>query len=97
MRGVDAIDAGCDQAKGEAAVEKLRKAGLDVQFLKLDVTNKKDYAQAAEFLDKNFGKLDILINNAGISADGLAGTSVSATKEQSLRNTFETNFLLRSP
>jgi len=91
-KGVTVVMAARDQAKGEAAVEKLKKVGLDVQFLKLDVTNKKDYAQAAEFLEKNFGKLNILINNAGISADGLAGTSVSTTKEQSLRNTFETNF-----
>ena len=76
--GVIVVLAARDRAKGEAAVEKLKKEGLDVQFLKLDVTNKKDYAEAAAFLEKNFGKLDILINNAGISADGLAGTSVSA-------------------
>jgi NAD(P)-dependent dehydrogenase (short-subunit alcohol dehydrogenase family) len=81
-----------DEAKGAAAAEKLKSEGLDARFLKLDVTNKKDYAGAVEYLEKNFGKLDILINNAGISADGLAGTNVSATTEQSLRSTFETNF-----
>jgi NAD(P)-dependent dehydrogenase (short-subunit alcohol dehydrogenase family) len=90
--GVTVVLAARDQAKGEAAAEKLAKEGLDVRFLKLDVTDKKDYANAVAFLDKNFGKLDILINNAGISADGLSGTSVSATTEKSLRDTFETNF-----
>ncbi len=90
--GVTVVLAARDQAKGEAAAEKLKQEGLDVQFLKLDVTKKEDYTKAAAFLDKNFGKLDILINNAGVSADGLAGTSVSATTEQSLQRTFETNF-----
>ncbi len=90
--GITVVLAARDQAKGESAAEKLKAEGLDVRFLKLDVTNKKDYADAAAYLEKNFGKLDILINNAGISADGLAGTNVSATTEQSLRTTFETNF-----
>ena len=90
--GITVVLAARDQAKGESAVEKLKAEGLDVRFLKLDVTNEADYAKAATFLEKNFGKLDILINNAGISADGLAGTSVSATTQQSLQTTFETNF-----
>jgi NAD(P)-dependent dehydrogenase (short-subunit alcohol dehydrogenase family) len=90
--GVTVVLAARDESKGAAAAEKLKSEGLDARFLKLDVTNKKDYAGAVEYLEKNFGKLDILINNAGISADGLAGTNVSATTEQSLRSTFETNF-----
>jgi len=90
--GVTVVLAARDEAKGEASVEKLKKEGLDVQFVKLDVTSGKERAEAAAFLEKNFGKLDILINNAGISADGLAGTSASATTEQSLQDTFETNF-----
>jgi NAD(P)-dependent dehydrogenase (short-subunit alcohol dehydrogenase family) len=92
QNGVTVVLAARDEAKGVAAAEKLKKEGLDVQFLKLDVTNKKDYAAAAAFLEKNFGKLDILINNAGIAADGIAGTSVSDTTEQSLEASFETNF-----
>jgi NAD(P)-dependent dehydrogenase (short-subunit alcohol dehydrogenase family) len=90
--GATVVLAARDEAKGAAAAEKLKSEGLDARFVKLDVTNKKDYAGAVEYLEKNFGKLDILINNAGISADGLAGTNVSATTEQSLRSTFETNF-----
>jgi NAD(P)-dependent dehydrogenase (short-subunit alcohol dehydrogenase family) len=91
-KGVTVILAARDQAKGEAAAAKLRSAGSDVRFLKLDVNNKADYAAAADFLEKNFGKLDILINNAGVASDGISGTSVSATTEDSLRTTFNTNF-----
>lgn len=90
--GVTILLAARDPERGEAAAKKLRDEGLDVTFLKLDVTDKKDVAKAAEHIEQHYGKLDILINNAGISADGLAGTNVSATTEQSLKTTFETNF-----
>jgi NAD(P)-dependent dehydrogenase (short-subunit alcohol dehydrogenase family) len=90
--GATVVIAARDSEKGEAAAEKLKQEGGDVRSLKLDVTNQKDREDAAAFLEKNFGKLDVLINNAGISADGLSGTSVSATSDRSLRETFETNF-----
>ncbi len=90
--GVTVVLAARDQAKGESAAAKLRAEGLDVQFLKLDVTHQQDRNAAAAFLEKNFGKLDILVNNAGVATDGIAGTSVSDTSEKSLEDTFETNF-----
>jgi NAD(P)-dependent dehydrogenase (short-subunit alcohol dehydrogenase family) len=58
QQGVTVVLSARDQAKGEAAAENLRREGLDVRFLKLDVTNKRDYAEATAFLEKNFGKLD---------------------------------------
>src|SRR5579863_6207701 len=69
--GVKVILAARDPEKGEAAAAKLRKEGLDADFLKLDVTRVDDHAAAAAFLEKHFGRLDILINNAGISEDPL--------------------------
>ena len=90
--GVTVMLAARDAEKGQAAAGKLRKEGLDVQFLKLDVTSAEDHAATAAFLEKQFGRLDILINNAGISGDSLGGGKVSATSEDVLRRTFETNF-----
>jgi len=92
QQGVTVVLAARDAQKGKAAAEKLQGEGLDVQFFKLDVNDKADYSAAAKFLGDKFGHLDILINNAGISADGLAGTKASATTEDSLQRTFETNF-----
>ncbi|HEX4771990.1 MAG TPA: SDR family oxidoreductase [Bryobacteraceae bacterium] len=90
--GVTVVVAARDAQKGEGAADKLRKEGLDAQFVKLDVTNKADYAPAVAFLEKNFGKLDILINNAGISAEEFGTGNPSTTSEATIHRTFETNF-----
>ena len=67
--GVTVVIGARDPKKGEAAAEKLRGEGLDVQFVKLDVTDRGHYPTVAAFLEKKFGRLDILINNAGIAAE----------------------------
>jgi NAD(P)-dependent dehydrogenase (short-subunit alcohol dehydrogenase family) len=90
--GVTVLLAARDPRKGEAAAEKLRGEGLDAQFLKLDVTDKADHAAASAFLEENFGRLDILINNAGISAESPGSGKVSTTTEDAIRRAFETNF-----
>ena len=89
--GVQVLMAARDARKGEEAAAKLRDEGLDVQFLKLDIENPDDRAAAAGTVEAKFGKLDILINNAGVAEGGFQ-VSVSATTESSLRRTFETNF-----
>jgi NAD(P)-dependent dehydrogenase (short-subunit alcohol dehydrogenase family) len=90
--GVTVVLAARDPQKGETAAAKLRNDGLDVQFFKLDVTNKEDHAAAAAFLENNFGRLDILVNNAGISAEGFGDGKPSTTTDELIHRTFETNF-----
>ena len=90
--GVTVCLAARDPQKGEAAAAKLRGEGLDAQFVKLDVTDKRDGAAAAAFLEEKFGRLDILINNAGISAEPLGSGKASTTSEDTIRRTFDTNF-----
>jgi NAD(P)-dependent dehydrogenase (short-subunit alcohol dehydrogenase family) len=90
--GVKVLLAARDPQKGEAAAVKLRTEGLDAQFLRLDVTDKTDYAAASAFLEEKFGRLDILINNAGISAEALGSGKVSTTTGDAIHRTFETNF-----
>jgi NAD(P)-dependent dehydrogenase (short-subunit alcohol dehydrogenase family) len=90
--GVAVVLAARDPEKGEAAAEKLRGEGLDAQFLMLDVTNKEDHRAAAAFFEQNFGRLDILINNAGISLDSLGHGPASTTSADVIHRTFDTNF-----
>src|ERR1035438_7964831 len=90
--GVGVLLAARDSQKGEAAASKLRGEGLDAQFLKLDVTDNRDHLAAFAFLEEKFGRLDILINNAGISAEPFGNGRASATTEDAIRRTFDTNF-----
>lgn len=51
----------------EEAVGRLRAAGVDAHGVRLDVTSAESVAAAAEDVADRFGRLDVLVNNAGIS------------------------------
>ena len=78
-----------DEARGQAAAEKLKAEGFDTRFVKLDVTDHGTIRCAAEWIDKEFGRLDILINNAGIGEWGVTPSNVDLAK---VREVYETNF-----
>jgi len=90
--GITVLVGARDAAKGEAAVAVLKKDGVDARAIKLDVNDTKDYAAVAKSIEKDFGRLDILINNAGIFLDSRKGNQTSATSQEVLRKTFDTNF-----
>jgi NAD(P)-dependent dehydrogenase (short-subunit alcohol dehydrogenase family) len=90
--GVTVLVGARDLAKGEEAAEVLRGIGVDARAVKLDVVDAKDRAAVAESIEKEFGKLDILINNAGLMLDSRAGNATSTTSQEVLRDTFDTNF-----
>lgn len=56
--------------------------------IKLDLTNPIDIQHAFEFVNSTFGKLDVLVNNAGL---GLAG-AIEETSDEETRAIFEANF-----
>jgi NAD(P)-dependent dehydrogenase (short-subunit alcohol dehydrogenase family) len=58
-----------DEARLETAVEKLRAAGADAFGVPLDVTSDQSVTQAAELIERQAGRLDVLVNNAGISGE----------------------------
>ena len=91
-KGVTILAAARELAKSEAAVAGLKKEGIDARAIKLDVDNPADYKAAAEKIEKEFGVLDILINNAGIMLDGRKGNETSTTSPEVLQKTFGTNF-----
>ena len=55
---------------GEKTASQLRDAGYDALFVKLDVTNEQDWQNAIETTISNFGRLDIMVNNAGTGGPG---------------------------
>ncbi|MEU7800057.1 SDR family oxidoreductase [Micromonospora arborensis] len=56
-----------DDARREAAVEKLRAAGVDAFGVPLDVTDDTSVAAAVRLVEKRAGGLDVLVNNAGVT------------------------------
>jgi len=90
--GVTVVLAARDLRKGEAAAEALRGEGVDAHALKLDVTDRRDHSTAAGFLEQNFGRLDILINNAGVSLEPFGSGYPSTTTDAVIQQTFDTNF-----
>jgi 3(or 17)beta-hydroxysteroid dehydrogenase len=54
-------------ADGGRVAEKIAADGGQVQFVKLDVTREEDWENAIATALSRFGKLDVLVNNAGIS------------------------------
>jgi NAD(P)-dependent dehydrogenase (short-subunit alcohol dehydrogenase family) len=52
-------------------VERIRKAGGKADFQKHDVTNEAQWESAVAFAVKTFGRLSVLVNNAGIETAAL--------------------------
>ncbi|HEX4480680.1 MAG TPA: SDR family NAD(P)-dependent oxidoreductase, partial [Rudaea sp.] len=68
-KGTHVILAGRDKSKAEAAARSLKSAQLDVDSIALDVTDSKSIAAAVGEITRKHGRLDILINNAGVFID----------------------------
>ncbi|CAL5056905.1 unnamed protein product [Urochloa decumbens] len=71
-----------DEKRAAEAVEKLRELGLpDVVFHQLEITEPDSAARLADFVRNKFGKLDVLVNNAGILGVTMEAGDVAAVKE----------------
>jgi NAD(P)-dependent dehydrogenase (short-subunit alcohol dehydrogenase family) len=84
------------QAEGQAAAQTLQQEGLEVSFHYLDVTDEASVQQLADFVRSHYGRLDALVNNAGIfpgPAPWDGSSSVFDADMESIRTGFETNTL----
>ena len=80
-----------DAEKGRQARKKLEKEGLDVLHHQLEVTEQSSVAAIAGHIESEYGRVDVLVNNAGILIDSRSA-SVLREKEETFRATLETNF-----
>ncbi len=65
--GAKVVVTDLDNEKIKSVVDEITDAGNTAQGIKLDVSDKKDIEDAIKKIISNFGGLDCLINNAGIS------------------------------
>lgn len=90
-RGYEVILSARDDAKAEqAAAEVAAQTGAGVSALTLDVADPASIAAAAARLEQSPGRLDVLVNNAGIGTDwGVSGT---APDFDAMDRALQTNF-----
>lgn len=74
--------------KGRAAREAVQAASIKgkVSSIQLDVTDQSSIAAAVKQVEKDHGRLDVLVNNAGVSSKG-------ATLKEQLESNFNTNVM----
>ncbi len=80
-----------DDDRREAAVQKLQAAGVDAFGVALDVTDDVSVAAAARLIEERAGRLDVLVNNAGVTG-GMPQDPTQVTAEQ-IRTVVETNVI----
>ncbi|MGB5830926.1 MAG: SDR family oxidoreductase [Thiohalocapsa sp.] len=84
------------EAEGRAAAERLAANGQDVRFRRLDVTAPASVQDLRDYLKTEFGRIDVLVNNAGIfpdSSPGSAAASIFESDLETIRVGMETNTL----
>lgn len=77
-------------SSGQEAARKLERDGLDVSYFQLDVTLEDHIAHLKNHIEHGYGRLDVLVNNAGIFLDP-KDEGWHKTKLDTLEKTLHTN------
>jgi NAD(P)-dependent dehydrogenase (short-subunit alcohol dehydrogenase family) len=93
QQGLTVIVAARKLEAAEEAATKLNKEGLKAEAIALDINDSAQIQSAVAEINDRFGKLDVLINNAGVMLDGeWAISNASSVAIDTIRQTFDTNF-----
>lgn len=88
-RKADRVYAGVRQPRADNSLARLAlEESLAIKQLRLDVTDKGTIDAAVEAIEKDAGRIDVLVNNAGIHLIG----ALEDMPEDALRRVMETNF-----
>ena len=93
--GMTAVLGSRDRKKGAAAEAKLVSEGIEAPLVALDVTDAKSVASAVAHVQARFGRIDVLVNNAGIALDGSRSpvSSVLEVSPEVVARTLDANTL----
>jgi NAD(P)-dependent dehydrogenase (short-subunit alcohol dehydrogenase family) len=89
MKKITVLMGARNDEKGMKAQNQLAERGLDVHFVRIDVTDPMSMEAAVGRIKDEFRRLDVLVNNAGIQID--AETRLLELGATLLQNTLETN------
>jgi len=81
---------------GQQALTQLREAGVEAEAIVFDATKRADREKAFAYFESRAGRLDILINNAGVYLEGEPGGAptwfASTVTDEIFRATMDANF-----
>lgn len=92
-KGLEVILTGRSPSAVEEAAARLRKDKLTVTPHPLDVTDPRGPAQLEVLVQRHWGRLDVLVNNAGFYHNTEARNDVAAVDTEIVRASLETNLL----
>jgi NAD(P)-dependent dehydrogenase (short-subunit alcohol dehydrogenase family) len=90
-QGMTVLAGARDEERGREAERALRDGGADARFIPLDVTDAKSVQRAAEWIEAEYGRLDVLVNNAGTASVARRGGPPSQTSLDDMRAVYEIN------
>src|ERR1700677_2983555 len=92
QKGITVVVAARTLKAAKETASTLQGEGIEAFPVQLDVTKEDDRKSAAKAVAEKYGKLDILINNAGVGAeDGMFVLKAAETTEAELQKVFGTN------
>ncbi|XP_004474541.1 carbonyl reductase [NADPH] 1 isoform X1 [Dasypus novemcinctus] len=77
-----------DAARGRAAVQQLQAEGLSPRFHQLDIDDPQSIRVLRDFLRREYGGLDVLVNNAGIAFKAVDPTPFHIQAEVTMKTNF---------
>ena len=89
-KGASVVISGRDEVKGEALEKELKAQGRKAKFIRADVRNDDDVKNLIDQAVKQYGRIDVAVNNAG--TEGKRGPLTERTAE-TYALTFDTNVL----
>ncbi|MFB9757573.1 SDR family oxidoreductase [Ectobacillus funiculus] len=90
LKGFKVILTSRNPENGHEAAQKLKQSDLDVSFVVMDVDNQESIHQAAIIVNDRYGRVDVLINNAGVYLD--ENEKLLNMRPSILEGTMGTNF-----
>ena len=90
-QGMTVLIGARDEDRGLAAEKELRGADIDARFVQLEVTDAGSVQRAADWIDAEYGRLDVLVNNAGTATVSRQGFPPSQTSLDDMRAVYEIN------
>lgn len=91
-KGLKVVLTSRSAAKGRAAIKALGETETVVQYHLLDVTSPVSIKALAAHVGERYGRVDVLVNNAGVMLDP-RGSRVLDARPKTFRDTLETNLL----